>query len=146
MKFFITGRRRGLGKYLAERYETVESLDDADVFINCKHDGFSQVDLLKIAAASGKRVINIGSDAADEYCSNNSNWIYSVEKMALDAANEILYYQGYNTTIIRLGWIDSESVAGVDVKKIPLQDVKDIIDWVLKSPHRIKDITIAPKQ
>ena len=46
MKYFITGTRRGLGKALSDKYGTVNTLEECDVFINCKHDGFSQVDLL----------------------------------------------------------------------------------------------------
>ena len=46
MKFYITGIRRGLGKYLHDRLNVVETLEECDVFINCKHDGFTQVDNL----------------------------------------------------------------------------------------------------
>ena len=46
MKYYITGVRRGLGKALSEKYNTVDNLNDCDVFINCKHKGFEQVDLL----------------------------------------------------------------------------------------------------
>ena len=43
MKFFITGIRRGLGKALYDLCDTtVDSLEECDVFINCKHDGFEQ--------------------------------------------------------------------------------------------------------
>ena len=41
MKFYITGTRRGLGKALSEKYDIVDNLNEADVFINCKHDGFT---------------------------------------------------------------------------------------------------------
>ena len=44
MKFYITGIRRGLGKYLHDRLNVVETLEECDVFINCKHDAFQQVD------------------------------------------------------------------------------------------------------
>ena len=46
MKFYITGTKRGLGKALKEKYDTVDTLNDCDVFINCKHNGFEQVELL----------------------------------------------------------------------------------------------------
>ena len=59
MKFYITGTRRGLGKALAEKYGNCENLEDCDVFVNCKHDCFSQVELLYDAAALGKKIINI---------------------------------------------------------------------------------------
>ena len=63
MHFFITGTRRGLGKALYALYDTVDSLENCDVFINCKHD--NQVELLYKAAELNKRIINIGSNAPD---------------------------------------------------------------------------------
>lgn len=39
MKFYITGTRRGLGKALVNKYGNVNTLDECDVFINCKHNG-----------------------------------------------------------------------------------------------------------
>ena len=45
-QFYITGTRRGLGKYLENQYNTVSTLEQCDIFINCKHDGFEQVNLL----------------------------------------------------------------------------------------------------
>ena len=53
MRYYITGTRRGLGAFITNLPELntganriVDNLDDCDIFINCKHDGFSQVDLL----------------------------------------------------------------------------------------------------
>ena len=60
MKYYITGTRRGLGEALKEKYGSVNTLEECDIFINCKHDGFSQIDLLYKAAELGKRIINIG--------------------------------------------------------------------------------------
>ena len=50
MKFYITGTRRGLGKALKDIYGCTDTLDQCDVFINCKHNGFEQVNLLYQAA------------------------------------------------------------------------------------------------
>ena len=55
VKYYITGTRRGLGEALQDLYGNCESLEDCDVFINCKHDGFEQVQLLYKAAELGKR-------------------------------------------------------------------------------------------
>ena len=54
MKYFITGTRRGLGEALKLKWtgQCVNTLEECDVFINCKHDGFSQVELLYKAAES----------------------------------------------------------------------------------------------
>jgi len=142
MKFYITGTRRGLGKVLCEKYDTVDNLTDCDVFINCKHDGFKQVTMLYQAADLNKRIINIGSNSPDE--TKKIKHIYSVEKTALDAANHQLFYQGVNTTIVRFGYFDSPRVAHIDKKKMTIEYCVSIIDWILKQPHRIKDITICP--
>ena len=66
MKFYITGTRRGLGEALAERYGNCDSLEECDVFINCKHDDFQQVELLYRAAELNKRIINISSNSGNQ--------------------------------------------------------------------------------
>ena len=68
MKFFITGTRRGLGAALLDYYGNCNSLEECEVFINCKHDGFKQVELLYKAAELGKRIINIGSNCLNPSC------------------------------------------------------------------------------
>ena len=141
-KFYITGTRRGLGKSLSEKYNTVDSLQDCDVFINCKHDGFEQVKLLYLAAELNKRIINIGSNAPDE--TKKVKHIYAVEKSALDKANHQLYYQGVNTTIVRFGYFDSPRVAHIDKKKMSIEYCISVIDWILNQPHRVKEITVCP--
>jgi NAD(P)-dependent dehydrogenase (short-subunit alcohol dehydrogenase family) len=124
--FYITGTRRGLGEALSKFYDTVDTLEECDVFINCKHDGFQQVELLYKAAELDKRIINIGSNSPD----GNKSWShpYAVQKAALDKANEQLYYLGINTTIVRFGRFDTERVAHIDVNQ----------------PYRVKDITVCP--
>ena len=142
MKFYITGTKRGLGKALKEKYDTVDTLNDCDVFINCKHNGFEQVELLYKAAELQKRIINIGSNAPDE--TKKQAHIYAVEKTALDKANHQLYYQGINTTIVRFGYFDSPRVEHIRERKMTIEYCVYIIDWVLQQPHRIKEITVCP--
>ena len=142
MKFYITGTKRGLGKALIEKYDTVDTLNDCDVFINCKHNGFEQVELLYKAAELQKRIINIGSNAPDE--TKKQAHIYAVEKTALDKANHQLYYQGINTTIVRFGYFDSPRVEHIRERKMTIEYCVYIIDWVLQQPHRIKEITVCP--
>ena len=142
-KFYITGTRRGLGKHLSKRYNCVSSLEECDTFINCKHDGFMQVDLLYRAAGMKKRIINIGSNSADGI--KRKPYIYSVEKAALDKANEQLFYNGVNTTIIRFGYFDSPRVEHVKENKMSIEYCVSVIDWILEQPHRVKEITIIPK-
>jgi len=140
MHFFITGTRRGLGKALYALYDTVDNLEDCDVFINCKHD--NQVELLYKAAELNKRIINIGSNAPDE--TKHQPHKYAVEKFALDKANEQLFYQGVNTTILRFGYFDSPRVEHINKPKMSIEYCISIIDWVLEQPHRVKDITVVP--
>ena len=141
-KFYITGTRRGLGESLSKKYNTVDNLQDCDVFINCKHNGFEQVNLLYQAAELNKRIINIGSNSPDE--TKRVKHIYAVEKSALDKANHQLFYQGINTTIVRFGYFDSPRVAHIDKKKMTIEYCVSIIDWILQQPHRIKEITVCP--
>lgn len=94
------------------------------------------------AAALNKKIINIGSNSPDGNKKHPHR--YAVEKAALDKANEQLFYQGIDTTIIRFGYFDTPRVAHIDAKKISLKEVEDIIMWVINSPHRIKDLTVTP--
>lgn len=141
MKFYITGTRRGLGYELSKIYTTVESIEECDIFINCKHEGFKQVELLYYAAQFKKRIINIGSNSGD----GNKKFPhkYAVEKSALDKANEQLFYQGVNTTVIRFGYFDSPRVANVTEPKLSIEYAVSVVQWVIEQPHRIKDITVT---
>ena len=141
-KIYITGPRRGLGEALLDYYGNCSSLEDCEVFINCKHDGFKQVELLYKAAELNKRIINIGSNSPDQ--SKYSPHIYQVEKFALDKANEQLFYQGINTTIVRFGYFDSPRVQDIDAKKMSIDYCCSVINWILNQPHRVKDITVCP--
>ena len=141
MKYYITGTRRGLGKALEEKYGNCGSLEKCDIFVNCKHNGFEQVELL-YKAAPHKKVINIGSNSSDgikKYLHK-----YSIEKAALEKANEQLFYQGMDTSLVKFGYFDTERVAHIDKPKMSIEYVVSVIDWILEQPHRIKDITIAP--
>ena len=140
MHFFITGTRRGLGKALYALYDCVDSLENCDVFIYCKHD--NQVELLYKAAELNKRIINIGSNAPDE--TKKQPHIYAVEKFALDKANEQLFYQGVDTTILRFGYFNSPRVEHINKPKMSIEYCISVIDWVLQQPHRVKDITVVP--
>ena len=139
MKFYITGTRRGLGKALADKYGNCESLEDCDIFINCKHDGFQQVELLFRASSLRKRIINIGSMASDTI---DKSGRYAVEKKALRDANHAVYSMGINTTCINFSYFDSERVQHYNGKKLPLEYCVEIVDWIIKQPHRIKEITV----
>tara|TARA_B100000401_G_C52784454_1_gene710056 strand:+ start:542 stop:976 length:435 start_codon:yes stop_codon:yes gene_type:complete len=144
MKFYITGTRRGLGKALSEKYNIVDNLNEADVFINCKHDGFSQVDLLYKAAELNKKIINIGSAASDWTKGYKDNFKYGIEKKTLREVNDQLFWQGIDTCIINYGLFDTPRVEHIDKKKMSVDYCISIIDWVLEQKHRVKEITICP--
>lgn len=142
MKFYITGIRRGLGKALKNKLGCVDTLEECDVFINCKHDGFKQVELLYDAAALDLKIINIGSNSPDQ--NKSKPHVYQIEKGALDKANDQLFYQGIDTTIIRFGYFDSPRVEHVKDKKMSIEYCVSIIEWVLKQEHRVKELTVCP--
>lgn len=144
MKYYITGTRRGLGKALQDKYGNCDSLEDCDIFINCKHDGFSQVDLLFEAATLKKKIINIGSNSGDE--TKGTPHKYSIEKIALDKTNDHLFYQGVDTTCVRFGYFDSPRVSHINASKMSIDYCVEVIDWILSQPHRIKEITIVPQK
>jgi NAD(P)-dependent dehydrogenase (short-subunit alcohol dehydrogenase family) len=141
-KFYITGTRRGLGKALEEKYGNVGNLEDCDIFINCKHDGFDQVRLLYKAANQGKRIINIGSLSSDY----TFRGLYSIEKKALREANHDLFSNGTNTTCINFGYIDTERVAHKDVDKMTVDYCVSVIDWIINQPYKVKEITVTPNK
>lgn len=141
-KIYVTGIRRGLGKYIYENMNCVDSLEGCDVFINCKHSSFDQIDLLYKAVNMGKRVINISSNSGDGI--KGFQHQYAVQKAALDKANEQLFYLGKNTTSLRFGYFDTDRVAHIKEKKMSVEYVFNIIKWVLEQPHRVKEITITP--
>ena len=139
MKFYITGTRRGLGEALKQKYDTVSTLEECDIFINCKHDGFEQVDMLYKAAALNKRIINIGSHASDFTYLHK----YAVEKRALREANNQLFIAGKKTTCLNFGYFDTERSAHKDVEKMHLDYVIDVIEWVLIQEYNVKELTVC---
>lgn len=140
MKYYITGTRRGLGKRLAEILETVDTLEECDVFINCKFDRFEQVVSLYRAAELEKRIINISSNTSD----NRAAPMYSVYKGALDDLNDRLFYRGVNTTSIRFGYFDTPRVEHITEPKMSLDYVVDVVLWVIAQPYRVKELTVSP--
>tara|TARA_B110000908_G_scaffold162172_1_gene207308 strand:+ start:159 stop:617 length:459 start_codon:yes stop_codon:yes gene_type:complete len=143
-KYYITATRRGLGKALADIYHTVDNLEDCDVFINCKHDGFSQVDMLYKASALGKRVVSIGSYASDWiYHPLKSDFKYAVEKKALRDANSQLFDNDMAVTCVNFGYFDSERSAEIVADKMSIEYCIGIIKWIIEQEHRVKELTVC---
>jgi len=144
MKYYINGIRRGLGKELYDLFPTVDTLEECDIFINNKHDGYTQVQNLYKAVALGKRVISIGSRASDyNGIGRDKPFEYAVEKKALRAANEQLYNMGHNVTCLNFGYFDTERVAHKDVPKMDLDYVVQTIIWITKQKYRVKELTVS---
>ena len=141
--FYITGTRRGLGKLLKEKYGCVDNLRKCDIFINCKHESFSQVYMLYKAAAMNKKIINIGSTASylKPYMSP-SKIKYGIEKKALGDANNQLFWNGVDTTCINFGFFDTERVAHINEPKMRVEYCVEVIDWVLNQPYRVKELCV----
>ena len=144
MKYYVNGTRRGLGKELAELFPIVDTLEECDIFINNKHDGYTQVENLFKAAKLGKRVISLGSRASDYNGVGRENaFEYAIEKKAIRAANEQLYNMGHNVTCLNFGYFDTERCAHVDTPKMDLDYVIETILWVTKQKYRVKELTIS---
>ena len=146
-KFYITGIRRGLGKALHDFYSpnVVKNMKECDIFINCKHDQFDQVNQLHLAIHRGKRVINIGSLASDWVYNPDKVWnIYATEKKALRDASNAFFDHGKDTCVVNFGYIDTESQEGHDKPKMSVDYAVGIIDWIINQPHRVKEITVTP--
>ena len=141
--FYITGTRRGLGKLLKEKYGCVDDLRKCDIFINCKHEGFSQVYMLYKAAAMNKKIINIGSSASYLICHPLKKiYKYGIEKKALRDANNQLFWNGVDTTCINFGFFDTERVAHINEPKMRVEYCVEVIDWVLNQPYRVKELCV----
>lgn len=146
-KFYITGIRRGLGKALHDFYSpnVVRNMRECDIFINCKYNGWEQIDQLTKAVHRGKRVISIGSFASDWVYNPNSMWNnYAIHKKALRDASNQFFDHRQDTCVVNFGYIDTESQLGHDKPKMSVEYAVEVIDWIVRQPHRVKEITVVP--
>ena len=92
-----------------------------------------------------KKIFCIGSNTTDQ--TKNFPHPYQSAKLALENSCNQLFYQGYDITLLKLGWVDTERTLdknNIIVDKINTDYVADVIDWVLKQKYKIKEITIIP--
>ena len=73
-----------------------------------------------------------------------SIFYYFIGSIALDKANEQLFYQGVDTCIVRFGRVDTPRVRNVDGKKMSIDYACQVIIWILRQPHRVKELTVCP--
>jgi phage pi2 protein 07 len=145
--FYITGIRRGLGKALHDYYSpnVVDNIRHCDVFINCKYNGWEQVEMLTKAIGHGKRVISIGSLASDWVYNPDKVWNnYAFHKKALRDASNSYFDHGKDVSVVNFGYIDTESQYHHNSPKMSVKYAVDIVDWIYKQPHRVKEITVKP--
>ena len=163
----ITGHTSGIGKAIFEMYpdsigfsrsngfdlkynmeHIVEVCKGCDVVINNAHDGFEQVNFLYELTKSLPsliKIINISSNSSDGV--KNKRHIYAVEKAALDKASEQLFYLGYNVTNLKIGLTDTPRVnkpKWENRAKMEPEYVVSLIDWIIKQPHRVKEVCVQP--
>lgn len=162
----VTGHTSGIGKAVSERYNIVgfsrsngyditkdkqrivQDSKHCDIFINNAQNGFHQTELLYDISKEFKgKIINIGSISKD--------WVkpprkmlsikeYSVQKLSLAVANDQLFWEGVDTCILNLGYVDTPMVRRQKFAKFSTDEVVDLIDWVIRSPHKVKELTVWP--
>jgi len=169
MKIALTGHTSGIGKAICKRFPNTVGFSrsndhdisddynreeilfaiqeyEPDIFINNAHDGFSQVNLLyKLVDIHDGKIINISSNSSDGI--KKKKHIYAVEKGALDKASEQLFYLGHDITNLRLGLVDTPRVDKPkwnEKKKMSPDYIVDIIEWIIKQPHRIREVSVQP--
>jgi len=164
----ITGHLSGLGKELYNRIPNSIGFDlgsnhdianpdpwistalNCDVFINNAYCGFHQVNLLeeffKEWQFTNKTIINIGSCASDiskiDYIKKID--FYPIHKKALDDACTRLQHVKKTCRIVnvKIGWMDTPLVKDVDVEKISVDKVADVILDCLKNKN-ISNVTVG---
>ena len=161
MKYAVTGHTSGIGKALYENYlpnvigfsksngfditkdikKIIDLSSDCDVFINNAQEDFFQTELLYQLSKKFKgKVINIGSLSKDWITGYKKNYKYAVEKQALNSMNDQLFWEGFNTSIINLSYVDTSNEE-TSIEEINVKYVIEIIDWIIAQPFRIKDMS-----
>jgi len=161
MKYAVTGHTSGIGKALYENYlpnavgfsrsngfnitkdinKIIDQSKDCDVFINNAQEGFFQTELLYELSKTFKgKVINIGSMSKDWITGYKKNYKYAVEKQALNSMNDQLFWEGFNTSIINLSYVDT-SDEKTSEEKINVKYIIEMIDWIVAQQFRIKDMS-----
>lgn len=154
MKVAITGHRRGLGKELYSRFDSVVGISrdtcniedsqkiitlvkDSEVFINNAHSNFKQTELLWSIFNEwkdcNKTIVNIGSRS--KYPNISKGYMYSASKASLShLSNSLRFISDKKCRIIDInpGLLES------DLPSISYKEVADIIEYVIKLPFHIE--------
>ena len=159
MKFLITGHTSGIGKAIFDKFGGIglsrqtlfdiskhdikPYLKDCDIFINnafSDQNPWAQTNL--VYEAKEIKQIVIGSNTTDQ--TKHKPHPYQSAKLALENSCNQLFYLGHDITLIKLGWVDTPRTKEVIDKKIDVDYVVNLIEWILKQPYRIKEITVVP--
>ena len=164
MRIGITGNSSGIGKSICQLpYEFIEfnrtdgdiqnpeivyeKLKDCDVFINNAWEGDCQTKLLKFFfdkwKDQSKKVVSIGSSVASYNPSGTGYSDYVDSKRELRQAH--LDIVNIKTTIcksylVNPGVTDTKLTADQDRKKMTVQNVTDMIEFVLKNDLYVPEI------
>jgi len=156
----IIGHTSGIGKAIHEAYPNAigfsrqnnhnitdklwyNRLLEFDIIINNAYANHCQTDLLFFLAKNNftGKIINIGSISSDGEKSKIHP--YATWKAALEHANAQLWNNGFDTCIIKPGLVDTPRVKEKykDKEKMHVNDVVEIIKFVMNSKLRFKEIT-----
>jgi len=156
VNLLITGHTSGIGKYIYDYLGGIglsrstgfditkdsinEHLNDVDIFIN---NAWSDIDPL----AQTKILYNVVDYVSKVICIGTNtqyNGIYKSSKSALEDACIDLFRKKYDVTLIKLGKVDTPFQKESNEPKISKQYIIDIINFVIKSPYRIEQISVRP--
>lgn len=139
MKVSITNSNRGLGKELSTRFDNVVDgfKDDSDVFINNRHNSFSQTKLLMEVFEkwkyTDKTIVNIVSRS--KYPNISKGYLYSASKAALNhLSNSLRLISDKKCRIIDInpGLLES------DLPSLSYKEIADIVVWCIEQPKHIE--------
>ena len=124
-------------------YSRFPKATNADIFINCEHNGSQQIELFEKffnvwKKNKDKYIINISSRAAQPNISKG--FMYAAEKAALNHYTNNTVYNSdklCRVTTLNLGLMSHKTLPSISY-----QDVLHTINWLIESPMEIPELTI----
>ncbi len=111
-----------------------------DFFVNCAHDGWSQVDLLLQAAQAWKdnqktgTILSIGSRSASDFKLRPNPIPYDHQKVALRSAHEALSVDSpFRCVLLELGYVENCSTIPKDLPFLEFKDLERVYDLIFDS-------------
>jgi NADP-dependent 3-hydroxy acid dehydrogenase YdfG len=124
-------------------YSRFPKATNADIFINCEHNGSQQIELFEKFFKVWKKdkdkyIINISSRAAQPNISKG--FMYAAEKAALNHYTNNTVYN--SDKLCRVTTLNLGLMAHKTLPSVSYQDVLDTINWLIESSLEIPDITV----